>query len=93
VFYGLGTSTGNVSFSSVIQAHVPASLRGRIFSAFDMIWHTMRLASLLLGGVLADAIGIRAVYYAGAALLAAAALSGLIMTRSGSHASTPRLAP
>jgi len=77
-FYGFGTSTGNVTFSSVIQSHVPAGLRGRVFSAFDLIWQSMRLASLLLGGVLADTLGIRAVYYTGGALLLAAALSGLL---------------
>jgi MFS family permease len=77
VFYGVGTSTGSVTFSSVIQSHVPASVRGRVFSAFDLIWQSMRLTSLLGGGVLADALGIRAVYYLGGALLAAAALAGL----------------
>lgn len=76
VFYGLGTSTGNVTFSSLIQSHVPEQLRGRVFSAFDLIWQTMRLASLVLGGVLADALGIRAVFYIGGALLVAAALAG-----------------
>jgi len=40
----------------------------------------MRLASLLLGGVLADTLGIRAVYYTGGALLLAAALTGLLTT-------------
>ena len=83
VFYGLGTSTGNVTFSSVIQSHVPAGLRGRVFSAFDLIWQSMRLASLLLGGVLADTLGIRAVYYTGGALLLAAALTGLLTTSRG----------
>lgn len=82
VFYGLGTSTGSVTFASVIQSHVGASLRGRVFSAFDLIWQSMRLASLLLGGVLADAFGIRAVYYLGGALLVAAALAGLTATGS-----------
>lgn len=82
-FYGLGTSTGNVTFAAVIQAHVPARLRGRVFSAFDLIWHSMRLASLLGGGVLADTAGIRAVYYAGGGLLAAAALTGLATVRPG----------
>ncbi len=79
-FYGLGTSTGNVTFSSVIQSHVPAGLRGRVFSAFDLIWQSMRLASLLLGGVLADTLGIRAVYYTAGTLLLAAALTGLLTT-------------
>jgi MFS family permease len=62
-FYGLGTSAGNVTFSSTIQTHVPAQIRGRVFSAFDLIWQAMRLASLVLGGLLADTFGIRAVFY------------------------------
>lgn len=76
VLYGMGTSTGNVTFSTLIQSHVAEGLRGRVFSAFDLIWQTMRLASLLLGGVLADAFGIRSLYYLGAALLLLAALAG-----------------
>ncbi|MCW2702954.1 MAG: Major facilitator superfamily 1 [Blastococcus sp.] len=75
--YGLGTSTGNVTFSSLIQSHVPEQLRGRVFAAFDLIWQSMRLASLLLGAALADTLGIRAVFYAGAVLLLAAALIGV----------------
>jgi MFS family permease len=77
MLYGLATSTGSVSFSSLIQSRVSARLRGRVFSAFDVIWHTMRLLSLVLGGVLAETVGIRGVFYAGGALLLAAALSGL----------------
>ena len=80
--YGLGTSTGNVTFSSVIQSHVPPQLRGRVFSAFDLIWQAMRLVSLLVGGVLADILGIHAVFYTGGVLLLAAALVGA--TASGS---------
>jgi MFS family permease len=86
VGYGIGTSTGNVAFSTVIQSHVPDRLRGRVFSAFDLIWQSMRLASLLLGGLLADAAGIRAVYYTGGVLLGAAALAGLTLAGS---AATP----
>lgn len=79
--YGVGTSTGNVSFSSLLQTHVPAALRGRVFSAFDVIWQSMRLISLLAGGVLADTLGIRAVFYCGGALLMGAALAGLTTSR------------
>jgi MFS family permease len=82
VGYGIGTSTGNVAFSTVIQSHVPDRLRGRVFSAFDLIWQSMRLASLLLGGLLADAAGIRAVYYTGGTLLIAAALTGVTLAGS-----------
>lgn len=86
VCYGLGTSTGNVTFSTIIQSHVPDRLRGRVFSAFDLMWQSMRLASLLLGGLLADFTGIRAVYYTGGALLAAAAFAGLTLAGPGSPA-------
>lgn len=86
-FYGLGTSTGNVTFSSLIQSQVPERLRGRVFSAFDLIWHTMRLTSLILGGVLADTLGIRAVFYTGGALLVSAALIGTTAAGASTHGS------
>lgn len=82
VFYGIGTSTGNVLFSSLIQSHVPERLRGRVFSAFDLIWQALRLVSLLAGGVLADQLGIRAVYYVGALLLLGAAATGAVAARA-----------
>jgi len=78
---GIGTSTGNIAFASIIQSHVPDRLRGQVLSAFDLIWQSMRLVSLLAGGLLADTAGIRAVYYLGGALLAAAALAGPTLLR------------
>lgn len=74
--YGVGTSTGAVTFNSLLQAETPPTARGRVFAAFDLIWQLGRLASLGLGGLLADRSDIAAVYIAGAALLAAAALIG-----------------
>lgn len=74
--YGLGTSAGNVTFPALIQSHVGAELRGRVFAGFDLIWQAGRLSSLLLGGALTDLLGIRAVFYAGGLLLVAAALAG-----------------
>ncbi len=44
----------NHAFAMERFARKPASLRGRVFSAFDLIWQAMRLASLVLGGLLAD---------------------------------------
>ncbi|WP_026549592.1 MFS transporter [Arthrobacter sp. Br18] len=76
VVYGLGTSTGAVTFNSLLQAEVPEKLRGRIFATFDMLWQSGRLISLLLGGIAADLFGIRAVFYLGGALLLAAAWTG-----------------
>jgi predicted MFS family arabinose efflux permease len=74
--YGVGTSTGAVTFNSLLQVETPPAARGRVFAAFDLIWQLGRLASLAAGGLLADAAGIAAVYAAGAVLLAAAALIG-----------------
>ncbi|MDP9428423.1 MAG: MFS transporter [Actinomycetota bacterium] len=76
VAYGLATSTGAVTFNSLLQAETPERVRGRVFAGFDMLWQTGRLLSLLLGGLLADLLGIRAVYYLGAALMVAAAVAG-----------------
>ena len=74
--YGLGTSSGAVTFNSLLQASTPAGIRGRVFATFDVFWQTGRLVSLLLGGLLAAAIGIEAVYYLGGALLVTAAAVG-----------------
>lgn len=78
VVYGLSTSTGNVTFSSLVQFRVPEDLRGRAFAGFDMLWQTGRLLSLLGGGVLADQVGIRAVYLLGGLLLLAASAVGAV---------------
>lgn len=83
LFYGLSTSTGNVTFSSLLQSRVPEGLRGRAFAGFDVLWQTGRLLSLLGGGLLADAVGIRAVYLLGGLLLLAAAGVGACAARSG----------
>jgi MFS family permease len=81
--YGVGTSTGAVTFNSLLQASVSDRQRGRVFATFDLLWQLGRLASLLAGGVLADLAGIRAVYYAGGVLLLAAALAGVSASRNG----------
>lgn len=77
VAYGVGTSSGAVTFSSMLQAETPAHVRGRVFASMDVLWQAGRLVSLAAGGLLADAAGIRAVYYVGGLLLLAAAAAGL----------------
>lgn len=76
VAYGMSTSTGMIAYQSTLQAEVPDRVRGRAFALFDVLWNAARLVSLGVGGVLADAIGIRAVYVAGGVLLLTAALVG-----------------
>ncbi|CAN5338420.1 MFS transporter [soil metagenome] len=83
VVYGLGTSSGAVTFNSLLQAHTPENARGRIFASFDLCWQLGRLVSLLVGGLLAAAVGIQAVYVLGAALLFLAAAIGWTGIRSG----------
>lgn len=75
--YGMSTSTGMVAYQATLQTAVPSDVRGRAFAFYDVLWNAARLISLGLGGVLADAIGIRAVYIVGGTLLLAAAGVGL----------------
>jgi MFS family permease len=86
LFYGLSTSTGNVTFSSLVQSRVPEDLRGRAFAGFDVLWQTGRMLSLLGGGLLADAVGIQAVYLLGGLLLLTAAAVGALAARSSARA-------
>lgn len=87
--YGVGTSTGNITYHTVIQSTVPDRLRGRVFTFYDVIWQSARLASIAAGGVLADALGITVVYYLAGALLLIAGTLGLLLApipaRADSH--------
>jgi MFS family permease len=65
-----------------LQSHTPEHARGRIFASFDVFWQLGRLISLLVGGLLAAAIGIQAVYCIGGALLLLAAAIGRRGARS-----------
>ena len=77
VAYGVGTSTGAVTFTSLLQGEAPAETRGRVFAGMDVLWQGGRLVSLGVGGVLADRYGIQVVFYLGGVLLLAAAATGL----------------
>lgn len=79
--YGLGTSTGNVTYNTTLQSVVPDQQRGRVFAFYDVVWQTGRMASIGVGGVLADTAGITGVYYLGGTLLIAAAATGLTKLR------------
>jgi len=81
--YGLGTSTGTVSFNSLLQTRTPEPMRGRVFATMDVLWQVGRLASLGIGGFLADALGISAVFYLGGGLLLVAGVAGLAAVRAG----------
>jgi MFS family permease len=78
VCYGVGTSTGMVTYNALLQAEVTTEFRGRVFAGFDLLWQVGRLASLGLGGVAADALGVQAVYALGGGLLLVAGTVGLV---------------
>ncbi len=75
--YGVGTSTGNVTYNTVLQTALPERFRGRVFAFYDVVWQTGRLVSIGAGGILADQFGIRAVYVLGGLLLIGAGVVGL----------------
>ncbi len=76
--YGVGTSTGMIAYQSTLQTAVPAEVRGRAFAFYDVLWNATRLVSLGLGGLLADAVSVQAVYLVGGLLLLAASAVGLL---------------
>jgi len=78
VCYGVGTSTGMVTYNALLQAEVAPEARGRVFAGFDLLWQAGRLASLALGGVAADVMGVQAVYGLGGGLLLVAGTVGLV---------------
>ncbi len=89
--YGVGTSTGMIAYQSTLQMQVPTELRGRTFALYDVLWNAARLVSLGAGGLLADAVGIRAVYVVAGLLLLAAAAVGWASPRPNSPLVTARL--
>ncbi len=88
LIYGLNTSSGMVTYQSVMQAEVPDAMRGRVFTLMDAGWNSSRLVSIALGGLLADRFGIMVVYYDGGALLIGAGLLGLLTVRLGTDRPT-----
>jgi MFS family permease len=76
--YGLNTSTGMVVYNSLMQAYVPAEMRGRVFTLMDLSWNLMRLLSLGIGGVAVERFGVQVVFYVGGGLLMASGIIGLL---------------
>lgn len=87
--YGLNTSSGMVTYQSVIQARIPDRMRGRVFTLMDVVWNSARLVSIALAGLVADHLGIAAVYYLGGSLLVVAGLVGLLLVRLDDEPARP----
>lgn len=46
--YGVGTSTGNVTYQSVLQTRIDDRIRRRVFAFYDIVWQTARLPASAL---------------------------------------------
>ena len=75
--YGVNTSSGMVTFQTMIQREVPSPIRGRAFALLDVVWQSGRLISIAVGAAVAASIGIRAVFLLGGGLLIAAGVIGI----------------
>lgn len=75
--YGICASTGGVVFGAILQARVPDAMRGRVFTLMDVSWSALRLVSLVVGALVVDAIGIRALFWSGGSMLTLTGLLGL----------------
>ena len=49
VGYGVGTSTGNLAYTTTLQTTVPDAVSGRVFAFYDVIWAASRIASIVVG--------------------------------------------
>ncbi len=62
---GASSSVATVVSTTGLQLHVPEGLRGRIFSLYEQVFTSLSVASMLLGGALADGLGVRPIYLVG----------------------------
>lgn len=83
VVYGIGTSTGAITYGTVLQRRVPDRVRGRVFATLDVVWSAGEIASIGVAGLLVDRIGITAIYIGGGAMLVLAGLIGLLWAAPG----------
>ncbi len=83
VAYGIGTSTGAVTYGTVLQRRVPDRIRGRVFATLDVVWSAGEIASIGVAGLLVDRIGITAIYLGGGAILVLAGLIGVVWAAPG----------
>jgi MFS family permease len=93
LLYGINTSTGGVAYTTLLQRRIPADYRGRVFSAFNMVWQGGRLASLTLAGLVVDVLSIQVLYIGAGALLVLAGLVGVHAMRQASPSATPKSTP
>ncbi len=85
ILYGIATSMGSISFTTFIQKRVSDNLQGKVYAFFDVLWHSLRLISVVAGGFVADTFGISVVYIIGGLLLLVAGILGHVLLSEYNH--------
>ncbi len=80
---GASSSVATVVSTTGLQLHVPEGLRGRIFSLYEQVFTSLSMASMLLGGALADGLGVRPIYLVGGVFQAAITGTAALLARFG----------
>jgi uncharacterized membrane protein len=76
---------GSISFTTFIQKRVSDNLQGKVYAFFDVLWHSLRLISVVAGGFVADTFGISVVYIIGGLLLLVAGILGHVLLSEYNH--------
>lgn len=82
---GLFIAPVQASASTIIQTFVPDNVRGRTSSANNAVITSSQLISMGLAGVLADVLGVRAVFFLGGMLVSLAGLAAWMIFRGVSN--------
>ncbi len=88
--YGIGTATGAVTYSTVLQRRVPDRVRGRVFATLDVVWAAGEIASIGVAGALVDRVGIAAIFIGGGTLLTFAGAFGLLRVAPAASVTLPK---
>ncbi|MFX1512279.1 MAG: MFS transporter [Promethearchaeota archaeon] len=79
LFFGMLETSFMIPFQVLSQETIPDSLRGKVFSVFNLIITVAQILGMGLGGLLADTIGIRLTLFINASIIAIASIVGFII--------------
>ncbi len=78
-FFGMLETSFMIPFQTLSQETIPDSLRGKVFSVFNLIITVAQIIGMALGGLLADGIGIKNTFFLNGSIIAIASIVGLII--------------
>lgn len=73
---GFGLTMNNASVGAILQATVPRDMQGRVFTLVVSVAGAMMPLGLVIAGPLADAIGVRTIWYISGISILALAIAG-----------------